>query len=162
MRRLHSAHTAAAVAGGAGHVSSHLSPFGHHHQSRRTASLGTSGGGGAALSPRALGGRRSGELPSRWHSRSKAGSTPAGGSASDEYRIVVVADAAGGPGSKGERALAGWPVTGDLVFYRLSLRYFPGAPLALRSVSFHIRDREKVGRHYRYICGPAPPFTTWY
>ena len=38
---------------------------------------------------------------------------------------------------------------GDLVFDRLSLRYFPGGPLALRGVSFHFRDREKVRRRGR-------------
>jgi ABC-type multidrug transport system fused ATPase/permease subunit len=38
------------------------------------------------------------------------------------------------------------PNPGDLRFERVSLRYFPGGPLALRGVSFHIRDQEKVRR----------------
>jgi ABC-type multidrug transport system fused ATPase/permease subunit len=39
----------------------------------------------------------------------------------------------------------GWPATGDLRFEDVSLRYFPGGPLALRHISFHVTDCEKVG-----------------
>jgi hypothetical protein len=34
--------------------------------------------------------------------------------------------------------------TGDLRFEDVSLRYFPGGPLALRHVSFHVQSCEKV------------------
>ncbi|KAI8465820.1 MAG: putative ABC transporter [Monoraphidium minutum] len=39
---------------------------------------------------------------------------------------------------------AAHPIPCDLRFDRVSLRYFPGGPLALRGVSFHIRDCEKA------------------
>jgi ATP-binding cassette, subfamily C (CFTR/MRP), member 1 len=40
---------------------------------------------------------------------------------------------------------AQWPTKGDVRFDCVCLRYFPGAPLALRGVSFHIQDKEKIG-----------------
>ncbi|EFJ46358.1 ABC transporter [Volvox carteri f. nagariensis] len=39
----------------------------------------------------------------------------------------------------------GWPTKGDIRFEKVCLRYYPGAPLALKYVSFHIRDGEKIG-----------------
>uniref|UniRef100_A0A7S0VCE4 ABC transporter n=2 Tax=Polytomella parva TaxID=51329 RepID=A0A7S0VCE4_9CHLO len=41
--------------------------------------------------------------------------------------------------------LANWPAKGDLIFSKVCLRYYPGAPLALKYVSFHIKDGEKIG-----------------
>jgi len=41
--------------------------------------------------------------------------------------------------------LASWPCSGDLRFDDVCLRYFPGGPLALKRVSFHVRSGEKVG-----------------
>lgn len=41
--------------------------------------------------------------------------------------------------------LGNWPTRGDIRFEKVCLRYYPGAPLALKFVSFHIRDCEKVG-----------------
>eukprot|EP00798_Chlamydomonas_sp_ICE-L_P017393 gene17393-23693_t len=38
-----------------------------------------------------------------------------------------------------------WPRTGDLQFIDVCMRYYPGAPLALKYVCFHIKDRQKVG-----------------
>ncbi|GFR52364.1 hypothetical protein Agub_g14922 [Astrephomene gubernaculifera] len=38
-----------------------------------------------------------------------------------------------------------WPAKGDIRFEKVCLRYYPGAPLALKYVSFHIKDGEKVG-----------------
>jgi hypothetical protein len=38
------------------------------------------------------------------------------------------------------------PLPGDLKFENVSLRYFPGGPLALRHVNFHVQDCEKVGK----------------
>lgn len=38
-----------------------------------------------------------------------------------------------------------WPSSGAIKFEDVCLRYFPGAPLALRHVSFTIADAEKVG-----------------
>jgi ABC-type multidrug transport system fused ATPase/permease subunit len=35
---------------------------------------------------------------------------------------------------------------GDLRFEGVCLRYFPGGPLALRHVNFHVQDCEKVGQ----------------
>lgn len=35
---------------------------------------------------------------------------------------------------------------GDLRFDQVSLRYFPGGPLALRHVSFHVQDCKKVSQ----------------
>ncbi|KAF8071336.1 abcC3 [Scenedesmus sp. PABB004] len=63
------------------------------------------------------------------------------------------ASATAGPGGAGQElkvvvagaADASWPATGDLRFEGVCLRYFPGAPLALRHVSFHVADCEKVG-----------------
>mmetsp|Transcript_12259 Transcript_12259/g.33459 ORF Transcript_12259/g.33459 Transcript_12259/m.33459 type:complete len:1462 (-) Transcript_12259:707-5092(-) len=43
------------------------------------------------------------------------------------------------------KALGNWPNTGDIRFEKVCLRYFPGAPMALKSVSFQIYDKEKVG-----------------
>lgn len=42
--------------------------------------------------------------------------------------------------------LVGVVLTGDLRFEDVSLRYFPGGPLALRHVNFHVQSCEKV-RH---------------
>ncbi|GLI63446.1 hypothetical protein VaNZ11_006418 [Volvox africanus] len=39
----------------------------------------------------------------------------------------------------------GWPTKGDIRFEKVCLRYYPGAPLALKYVSFHIHDGEKIG-----------------
>lgn len=44
-----------------------------------------------------------------------------------------------------EVCVYGW-LTGDLRFEDVSLRYFPGAPLALRHVDFHVQSFEKVSR----------------
>ena len=33
----------------------------------------------------------------------------------------------------------------SLALMQLCLRYYPGAPLALKYVTFHIRDKEKIG-----------------
>uniref|UniRef100_A0A7S0R450 Uncharacterized protein n=1 Tax=Chlamydomonas leiostraca TaxID=1034604 RepID=A0A7S0R450_9CHLO len=41
--------------------------------------------------------------------------------------------------------LGNWPTTGDIKFEKVCLRYYPGAPLALKFVTFHIQDCEKVG-----------------
>ncbi|KAG2422455.1 hypothetical protein HXX76_016025 [Chlamydomonas incerta] len=38
-----------------------------------------------------------------------------------------------------------WPTQGDIRFEKVCLRYYPGAPLALKYVSFHINDGEKIG-----------------
>lgn len=38
-----------------------------------------------------------------------------------------------------------WPTQGDIRFEKVCLRYYPGAPLALKYVSFHIKDGEKIG-----------------
>ncbi|PNH05920.1 Canalicular multispecific organic anion transporter 1, partial [Tetrabaena socialis] len=38
-----------------------------------------------------------------------------------------------------------WPTKGDIRFEKVCLRYYPGAPLALKYVSFHIMDGEKIG-----------------
>ena len=95
-------------------------------------------------------------------SGSGGGATPRLISASDELRIVVAdknaaaaaaaaGGAVGGPlqppaGSAAAAAVPpGWPATGDLRFEGVSLRYFPGGPLALKGVTLHVRDREKVG-----------------
>ncbi|KAG2483865.1 hypothetical protein HYH03_017317 [Edaphochlamys debaryana] len=40
---------------------------------------------------------------------------------------------------------ASWPTKGDIRFEKVCLRYYPGAPLALKYVSFHIKDGEKIG-----------------
>ncbi len=40
--------------------------------------------------------------------------------------------------------LESWPASGDIRFEGVCLRYFPGAPLALRHVTFHVKDCEKV------------------
>lgn len=55
-----------------------------------------------------------------------------------EIRIVTAEE-------KKDKLLANWPATGDLVFDRVCLRYFPGGPLALKNVSFHATNGEKVG-----------------
>jgi len=44
-----------------------------------------------------------------------------------------------------ENIMKTWPNTGDIRFQKVCLRYYPGAPLALKYVSFHIMDKEKVG-----------------
>lgn len=38
-----------------------------------------------------------------------------------------------------------YAAAGDLRFEDVSLRYFPGGPLALRHISFHVQSCEKVG-----------------
>jgi hypothetical protein len=54
----------------------------------------------------------------------------------------------GASSSEGPITGRAWPANGDLVFEDVSLRYFPGGPLALRAVTFHVSDHEKVqGRH---------------
>lgn len=54
-------------------------------------------------------------------------------------------------GAGGVLTLAEWPTAGDIKFDGVCLRYFPGAPLALRHVSFHIKDKEKVRAAARYL-----------
>jgi len=44
-------------------------------------------------------------------------------------------------------------LAGDLRFDDVSLRYFPGGPLALRHVDFHVQSCEKVGCCQQ--CGSA-------
>jgi len=133
-RRLHSAQRAALAAGRTRSILD------------RQTGLSPSGlGAPQRSSVDSLGGRRKGaELASPWHRKGGAGGGPGG--APDEYRISMVADGTGTGMVKHERALAEWPATGDLRFERVSLRYFPGGPLALRGVNFHIKDCEKVGR----------------
>lgn len=46
-----------------------------------------------------------------------------------------------------------WLLAGDLRFDDVSLRYFPGGPLALRHVNFHVQSCEKVG--CCQMCGIA-------
>jgi ABC-type multidrug transport system fused ATPase/permease subunit len=41
---------------------------------------------------------------------------------------------------------------GDLKFEDVSLRYFPGGPLALRHVSFHVQSCEKVSMRIHMYC----------
>lgn len=43
------------------------------------------------------------------------------------------------------KILTSWPSTGDIKFDQVCLRYYPGAPLALKFVTFHIEDKEKIG-----------------
>ncbi|KAL6759443.1 ABC transporter [Haematococcus lacustris] len=43
------------------------------------------------------------------------------------------------------KVLESWPSTGDIKFEQVCLRYYPGAPLALKFISFHINDKEKIG-----------------
>jgi ABC-type multidrug transport system fused ATPase/permease subunit len=52
------------------------------------------------------------------------------------------------PVIEGQRPPAGWPSEGKLVVKNLSMRYRAATPLILRSVSFAIEPRQKVG-----ICG---------
>jgi len=40
-----------------------------------------------------------------------------------------------------------------LLPFQVCLRYFPGAPLALRLVDLHIKDREKVSIFFLVSCG---------
>eukprot|EP00879_Flechtneria_rotunda_P005406 GHRR01005697.1.p1 GENE.GHRR01005697.1~~GHRR01005697.1.p1 ORF type:complete len:938 (+),score=327.51 GHRR01005697.1:3324-6137(+) len=64
------------------------------------------------------------------------GAPVAGAAAAGLQQVKVAKDAS---------QLADWPTTGDLRFEEVCLRYFPGGPLALRHVSFHVQDCEKIG-----------------
>jgi ABC-type multidrug transport system fused ATPase/permease subunit len=46
----------------------------------------------------------------------------------------------------GQHAVLLLTLSGDLRFEGVSLCYFPGGPLALRHVNFHVQDCEKVSR----------------
>ncbi|KAL2916409.1 hypothetical protein HK105_204165 [Polyrhizophydium stewartii] len=43
------------------------------------------------------------------------------------------------------RPPAGWPAKGEIEFKDVSMRYAPDLPLVLKSVSFSIRNKEKIG-----------------
>ncbi|KAF6262121.1 P-loop containing nucleoside triphosphate hydrolase protein [Scenedesmus sp. NREL 46B-D3] len=62
----------------------------------------------------------------------------------------------GGGNAEGGVMLQGVKVVeGDLRFEGVCLRYFPGGPMALRHVSFHVQDCEKVGQaHDGWHCRP--------
>ncbi|GBF99292.1 ABC transporter [Raphidocelis subcapitata] len=143
VRRLHSAQRAAMTAAGFGGAP--VARRGSRESRRSSIELSAPGGSGASA-PR--GRHRSHAELSPWHRKAAAAAAAAAGGAyaaagSNEVRIVVEAPGAGG--AKRERPLSEWPATGDLRFERVSLRYFPGGPLALRGVSFHIHDCEKIG-----------------
>ena len=57
------------------------------------------------------------------------------------YRIRMEPE----PINLNNRPSKGWPKHGTIKFQDLTMRYAPGLPIVLNSVSFEIMDREKIG-----------------
>lgn len=112
-----------------GHHGLHLPGLHHHHGGQHGAT--SDSGVTAVISPRAA-------APS--NALAVVGApfnhAASGGDAGVKLREVKVIEGTTPPD---------WPATGDLRFENVSLRYFPGGPLALRHVNFHVQDCEKVG-----------------
>ncbi|KIY99894.1 ABC transporter, multidrug resistance associated protein [Monoraphidium neglectum] len=134
VRRLHTAQRAALEAG-------------RTRSSLGAAALGPAGSARrkSLQEPAGPAGRARGSMSVRGGLGGGAAAAAAGAVAAgpEELRVIVVEDLASG--AKQERKLAEWPASGDLRFERVSLRYFPGGPLALRGVTFHVNDCEKIG-----------------
>lgn len=53
-----------------------------------------------------------------------------------------------------------WPVQGNVEFERVTLRYMPSSPAALRDVSFNIAAGTQVSAHVDPNLGKLQPFPT--
>ncbi|KXZ48458.1 hypothetical protein GPECTOR_27g628 [Gonium pectorale] len=94
------------------------------------------------VAPSLLPGASNGSLHNTANGNGAVNGKSANGASSSMVEIKVEGDKA--VSADGEPP-KNWPAQGDIRFEKVCLRYYPGAPLALKFVSFHIKDGEKIG-----------------